>query len=239
MKKNLLALAAVLVASALPAVSYAQFSANVSLTSDYRYRGISQTRVKPAIQGGVDYGLPAGFYIGAWATNIKWIKDLGGDADYEVDLYGGLKGELAKDLSYDVGVLTYQYPSNKLNPSANTTELYGALTYGPFTGKYSHSVTDTFANPDSKNSFYVDLSATFEVEGFSVVPHVGYQKIKGTFSDVATYTDYSLTVSKEVAGFVFSGAIVGTDADKVFYSSPVNGKELGKPGVVLSVKKTF
>jgi uncharacterized protein (TIGR02001 family) len=239
MKKKLLALAAIVGASALPAVSYAQFSANVGLTSDYRYRGISQTRLKPAIQGGVDFGLPAGFYIGAWASNIKWIKDLGGDADYEVDLYGGLKGELAKDLSYDVGVLTYQYPSNKLNPSANTTELYGALTFGAFTGKYSHSVTDTFANPDSKNSFYLDLSATFDVAGFSVVPHVGYQKIKGTFADVATYTDYSLTASKELAGFVFSGAIVGTDADKVFYSSPVNGKELGKAGVVLSVKKTF
>lgn len=239
MKKNLLALAAVLAASALPSVSYAQFSANVGLTSDYRYRGISQTRVKPALQAGVDFGLPAGFYIGAWATNIKWIKDLGGDANYELDLYGGLKGELSKELSYDVGVLTYQYPSNKLSPSANTTELYGALTYGPFTGKYSHSVTNTFANPDSKNSFYLDLSATFDVDGFSVVPHVGYQKIKGTFSDVATYTDYSLTVSKEIAGFVLSGAVVGTDADKVFYSSPVNGKELGKPGIVLSVKKTF
>jgi uncharacterized protein (TIGR02001 family) len=239
MKKSLLAVAAILAVTALPAVSYAQFSANVGLTSDYRYRGISQTRLKPAIQGGVDYGLPGGLYIGAWASNVKWIKDFGGDASYELDLYGGLKGEITKELSYDVGVLTYQYPSNKLSPSANTTELYGALTYGPITGKYSHSVTDTFANPDSKNSFYLDLSATFDVAGFSLVPHVGYQKIKGTFSDVATYTDYSLTASKDFAGFVFSGAIVGTDADKLFYSSPVNGKELGKPGLVLSVKKTF
>ena len=100
-----------------------------ALTSDYRYRGISQTRVKPALQAGVDYS-SGPFYVGAWASNIKWIKDLGGDASIEVDLYGGLKGELSKELSYDVGLLTYQYPSNKLNPSANTTELYGALTTG-------------------------------------------------------------------------------------------------------------
>lgn len=223
----------------LPALADGGLAFNVGAVSDYRYRGISQTRVKPALQGGVDYTL-GGFYVGAWASSIKWIKDFGGDASVEIDLYGGYKGEIVKDLGYDVGVLTYQYPSNDLTPKAETTELYGALTYGPATLKYSHAVTNTFANADSKNSFYVDLSATFDVAGFSVVPHVGYQKIKGPFSSDATYTDYSLTVSKEVAkGLTLSGAVVGTDADKTFYSSPVNGKELGKAGVVLGAKYAF
>lgn len=244
MKKTILAIAATLAVTALPTVSMAQdspLSFNVSLTSDYRYRGISQTRLKPAIQGGVDYALPAGFYVGAWASTIKWIKDIpGGDAGVEVDLYGGLKGAITADLGYDVGVLTYQYPSNKLTPSANTTELYGALTFGPATLKYSHAVTNTFANAGSKNSFYIDASASFAVGGgVTLTPHVGYQKIKGPNSDLGTYTDYSLTASMDVAGFGLSAAIVGTDADKGFYSSPVNGKELGKPGLVVAVKKTF
>jgi uncharacterized protein (TIGR02001 family) len=91
-------------------------------------------------------------------------------------------------------------PRQRPSTKAETTELYGALTYGPATLKYSHAVTNTFANADSKNSFYVDLSATFDVAGFSVVPHVGYQKIKGPFADDATYTDYSLTVSKDFSG---------------------------------------
>ena len=223
----------------LPAMADDGLAFNVGAVSDYRYRGISQTRVKPALQGGVDYTLGS-FYVGAWASSIKWIKDAGGDAGVEIDLYGGYKGEIAKDLGYDVGVLTYQYPGNDLPTKAETTELYGALTYGPATLKYSHAVTNTFANADSKNSFYVDLSATFDVAGFSVVPHVGYQKIKGPFSSDATYTDYSLTVSKEVVkGLTLSGAVVGTDADKTFYSSPVNGKELGKAGVVLGAKYAF
>lgn len=244
MKKSILAIAATLTLTALPSVSFAEdspLSFNVSLTSDYRYRGISQSRLKPAIQGGVDYALPAGFYVGAWASTIKWIKDIpGGDAGVEIDLYGGLKGSITTDLGYDVGVLTYQYPSNKLTPSANTTELYGALTFGPATLKYSHAVTNTFANADSKNSFYIDASAAFEVGGgVMLTPHVGYQKIKGPNSDVGTYTDYSLTASMDVAGFGLSAAIVGTDADKAFYSSPANGKELGKPGLVVAVKKTF
>jgi uncharacterized protein (TIGR02001 family) len=49
--------------------------------------------------------------VGAWASTIKWIKDAGGGADVEIDLYGGYKGELVKDVAYDVGVLSYQYPA--------------------------------------------------------------------------------------------------------------------------------
>ena len=139
-----------------------------------------------------------------------------------------------------MGVLTYQYPSNKLSPSANTTELYGALTFGPATLKYSHAVTNTFANPDSKNSFYLDASAGFDVGGgIMVTPHVGYQRIDGPLRALASYTDYSLTVSKDFSGFVLSLAAVGTDADKNFYASPVNNKKLGKSTAVLGLKYNF
>jgi uncharacterized protein (TIGR02001 family) len=241
-KKALLAVAAVLAAAA-PAVSHAEdppaspVTFNVGLTSDYRYRGISQTRLKPAVQGGIDYS-NGPFYLGAWASNIKWIKDLGGDANVEIDLYGGYKGEISKELTYDVGVLTYQYPSNKLSPSANTTEIYGALTYGPATLKYSHALTNTFANPDSKNSYYLDLSAGFELsKGLTLTPHIGYQKIKGPFSGVGSYTDISLTLAKDFDGLVVSGALIATDADKSFYVA--NGKELGKTTVVVGLKYNF
>jgi len=237
-KKALLACAAAL-AIAAPSITYADVAFNVAAFSDYRYRGISQTRLKPALQGGVDYS-NGPVYLGAWASNIKWIKDFGGDANIEIDLYGGFKGELSKELTYDIGVLTYQYPSNKLSPSANTTEIYGALTYGPATLKYSHALTNTFANADSKNSYYLDLSATFDVGGGLIVtPHIGYQKIKGPFAGPGSYSDFALTLSKDFSGLVVSGALVGTDADKVFYASPVNGKELGKTSLVVGVKYNF
>jgi uncharacterized protein (TIGR02001 family) len=239
-KKSLLALTAA-VATALPAVSYAELAFNVGAVTDYRFRGISQSRAKPALQGGVDYSAGP-FYAGAWASSIKWIKDIpgGGNADVEIDLYGGIKGALTKQLSYDVGVLTYQYPSNKLNPSANTTEIYGALGYGPATLKYSHAVTDTFGNSDSENSYYLDLSAGFDLgSGLILTPHIGYQKIKGPSSGPASYTDVALTLSKDFSGLVVSGSIIATDADKTFYVSPVNGKELGKTTLVLGVKYNF
>jgi uncharacterized protein (TIGR02001 family) len=235
MKTNLVALITVAAAGLLPSMAQAQLAFNAGVVTDYRYRGISQSRLKPAVQGGVDYSVD-GFYVGAWASYIKWIKDSGGDANAEIDLYGGYKGEIAKDFGYDVGVLTYQYPSNNFNPSANTTEIYGALTYGPATLKYSHSVSNLFGFPDSKNSGYLDLSATFDVSGFAITPHIGHQTVKrnGSYS----YTDYSVTVSKEVgAGVTLSATLVDTDTSA--YISPINSKDLGKTGIVLGAKIAF
>jgi uncharacterized protein (TIGR02001 family) len=219
-------------------------SFNVGAVSEYRYRGISQSRLKPALQGGVDYAAPSGFYVGTWASTIKWIKDIpGGDAQVEIDLYGGYKTEVAKGLTLDVGGLYYLYPSNNLKnvagfANANTFEVYGALTYGPVTAKYSHSTTNLFGNVDSKNSGYFDVTANFDLgDGFSLAPHVGHQTVKHLA--VASYTDYSLTLAKDFSGLVLSGAVVGTDADKTFYASPANGKFLGKTTLVVGLKKTF
>ena len=232
-KSSVLAAAALALSAALPSLAYAQVSFNAGVVTDYRYRGISQTRLKPAVQGGVDFAAGP-FYVGAWASTIKWIKDAGGDAGVELDLYGGYKGEIAKDFTYDVGVLTYQYPSNKLNPSANTTELYGALTYGPGTLKYSHSVTNLFGFADSKGSGYLDLSATFDVGGFLVTPHIGRQTVKNT--GAASYTDASLTVAKDIGnGVVLSATAV--DARTGAYIGV--GKDLGKAGLVLGAKISF
>lgn len=236
--KSFVLVAAAVAASALavPAVSSAADSPvafNAGVVTDYRYRGISQTRLKPALQGGVDYTAGA-FYLGAWASTIKWIKDGGGDANVEIDLYGGYKGEIAKGVGYDVGLLGYQYPSNGLNPSANTLEVYGAVMAGPVTAKYSHSTTNLFGFGNSKGSGYLDISATFDVGGFAVTPHIGRQTVKnnGAFS----YTDYSLAISKEISGVTWSATLVDTSTSAY---TGAGGKDLGKSGIVLGAKMAF
>jgi uncharacterized protein (TIGR02001 family) len=252
MKTKLLSIASLLALATVPSVSYADLAYNVGAFSDYRYRGISQTRLKPALQGGLDYSA-GGLYLGAWASTIKWVKDSYGDAQVEVDLYGGYKGDIVKDtLSYDVGLLQYAYPSAKTAAwssaykDPNTTEVYGALTYGPATLKISYALTNLFgnydfaANKDSKGSYYADLSASFEVAGVTLAPHVGYQKVVHIAG--ATYTDYSLTVSKDFKGLVPSVALVGTDASKTFYvpgGAANSSKFLGKAGVVVGIKYNF
>ena len=224
-------------AQAQAAAPESSLSFNVGAVSDYRYRGISQSRLKPAVQGGFDYADKSGFYVGAWASSIKWIKDAGGDASVEVDLYGGYKGALGV-VSYDLGFLRYEYPSNKLAIDANTNEVYGAVTMGPVTLKYSHAVSNLFGFTNSKNSYYLDLSGTFDMgNGFSLVPHVGYQSVKN--NSPASYTDYSLTLGKDLGnGLSATAALVGTDADKAAYYTPA-GKFTGKTGVVVGLKYAF
>ncbi len=223
-------------------------SFNAGVVSDYRYRGLSQSRFEPALQGGFDYADKSGFYVGAWGSTIKWIKDAGAPAgSAELDLYAGFKTSVG-DVAYDVGFLRYEYTGNKLSNTvvfgnANTNEVYGAATYSLFTVKYSHALSNLFGNLDSKNSYYLDLSATLDLgDGYSLVPHVGHQKLKGAGNAAGTYTDYALTLAKDLGnGLALTGAVVGTDADKNFYYTP--GKQgvegLGKSGVVVGLKYTF
>ena len=253
MKNHVLAIVSALALTSVPTLSHADLAFNVGAVSDYRYRGISQTRFKPAVQAGLDFSA-GGLYLGAWASTIKRVKDAEGDAQVEVDLYGGYKGEIVKGtLSYDVGLLQYLYPGAKTTrwstayKDPNTTELYGALTYGPATLKVSYALGNLFGNYDlvakkgSKGSTYVDLSASFDVGGgLLLAPHVGYQKVLNIAN--ASYTDYSLTLSKDFSGLVPSIAVVGTDASKTFYVPGVAAKSskfLGKSGVVVGIKYNF
>jgi uncharacterized protein (TIGR02001 family) len=230
------------------------FSFNVGLTTDYRFRGISQTNFGAALQGGADFALKNGLYVGAWASNVKWIKEFNGATagDYEVDLYGGFKGEITKDFTFDVGVITYQYPGNNSGASgtpgfgsvtnANTTEFYGALTYSVATLKYSQSTGTFLGFLNSSGSSYLDLSLNFDLgNGLTLTPHLGRQSVKGQPGNIGDYTDYSITLAKDFGGgFSANIAAYGTNADQTFYSnSNGNTNFLGKSGVALGVKFSF
>ena len=115
MRKLLLAAA---VASTLAApAAYAQFSANIGAVTDYRFRGISQTLGKPALQGGLDYAHSSGLYVGTWASTVSKDSYTNGKG-LEVDIYAGWKKEVAKDWTIDVGALYYWYPSATYTPLA-------------------------------------------------------------------------------------------------------------------------
>jgi uncharacterized protein (TIGR02001 family) len=222
-----------------------EVSFDATVVSDYRYRGISQTRLQAALQGGADYvHNPSGFYAGTWLSTIKWVKDGGGSGDVEVDIYGGKRGELSKDIAYDLGVLTYVYPSNDLRPNPNTTEVYGQLSYGPAYIKYSHALTNLFGFVDSKNSGYLDIGANIDISnGYILNLHAGHQKVAGDNAGISndrlSYTDWKLGVTKDFGIFTGALAVIGTDANKSAYASPVNGKFMGKNAVILSISKTF
>ena len=102
-------------------------SANVALTSDYVFRGFSQTAEGPAIQGGFDATCGI-FYAGLWGSSL----DYDGLAGMELDVYTGVKGTTGR-LAWDLGVIYYSYPNNSANfygqPNPNYVELkVGAST---------------------------------------------------------------------------------------------------------------
>lgn len=245
MKFRCIALALGFVGAGTTLTAHADLIFNVAAVSDYRARGLSQSRFHPAAQAGVDY-TNGGLYVGAFASTIKWIEDFpGGGADYELDVYGGYAGELGGGFGYDLGLLRYIFPDNGLEPDANTTEIYAGLTYGVGKLKLSRTVSKNFlAVPDSGKSYYADLCATFDLgDGYTLVPHAGYQFISGPYSGDASYADASLTLSKDFNGLVPSVSLIATNAERSFYmpggGAKGDSRNLGRTAVVVGLKYNF
>ena len=218
------------------------FTGNINLTSNYKFRGQDQSANKAAVQGGFDYSKD-GFYVGNWNSSISLPS-----TSIEMDLYAGYKGEIAKDTGYDVGILQYHYPqSNRgVNPDFNTTELYGAVSFGPTTVKYSHTVSSDYFGTGTnsvgvrtfsgRNTGYLDVSANYEiVKSLTLNTHVGYTRfsadlrnnVSNSAGKLPNYYDYKLGVTYDLgSGFSVAGAVVGANQQSYFQvanaGSPVN-----------------
>lgn len=251
-------------APAVPAAAPADpgpLTANVSLTSDYRYRGISQSNLQPAIQGGFDYAHSSGFYIGNWNSSISWISDAASasgnsaSAPIEMDFYAGYKYEWSKGFTADVGILQYYFPTSGatgFTTNPNTTELYAAqnFTFDSVTGylKFSYAATTLFGFSNSAGSNYTDLTVNYDtgVWGLTLNAHAGYQYVAGTASganvsnnSLYSYTDWKLGVTKDFgSGLTLGVAYLGTNAKKGAYVNP-QGKALGGDTVLATLTKTF
>jgi len=213
---NSLILAALVVPCVAMAEETSPFSGNVSLTSDYLYRGVSQSGYKGAIQGGFDYAAPNGLYAGAWGSSISWIGAPASNG-MELDTYAGYAGSVTEDVGYNVGFLRYNYPGeyDALGATpANTNEIYGSVSWKMLSAKYSRSTTNLFGLAESKGSNYFELNATYTLEGPAVdlAAHFGKQTLVGDTIDPATtlapkdytYTDYNVKVSKGFSGYTFA-----------------------------------
>jgi uncharacterized protein (TIGR02001 family) len=241
MRKSL-ASVAVALALAVPTLVAAQAAApspvagNISLVSDYRFRGITQTFEEPALQGGFDYAHPSGFYVGNWNSSIA--DSFFGGSPLEMDFYAGYKPTFG-DIGLDLGILYYYYPGSDAPGigKIDNTELYAGATWKWLTAKYFYAVSDFFGAEDTKGSDYIDLTANFPFgAGWGLVGHVGHQRVKNN-SD-ADYTDYKLGITKDIRGWVLGAAFVDNDADFLVSGG---GREMdaGDSTVVFSISKTF
>ena len=189
-------------------------TANVTLASQYRYRGISQTNSLPAIQGGFDYAHESGFYIGNWNSSISWISDgysnnpmttatsavPGVSAPIEMDFYAGYKTEVSEGLVLDVGLLEYYYPTKNL-PASSTYKTSGST--GSFGGNYFSGRQAVGASPSTLEGY---ISATY---GFAMLKYsyaltnlFGIDDSKGS-----QYIDLSLNYDTGWEGVTLNGHV--------------------------------
>jgi uncharacterized protein (TIGR02001 family) len=255
MRKTILA-AAIGAAAAVPGLVHAQAAAqsphsvsgNMAVVSDYRFRGISQTYLQPAIQGGIDYSHSSGLYLGNWNSSVSGLSYNNGGG-IEMDFYGGFKKAFG-DVTFDVGVLQYYYPKAQYTSGDkyDTTEIYLGAAWKWLSAKYSVTTSDWFGvngttyaaqgSGDSKGSGYLDISASYEIAPkLTLLGHFGMQTVKNF--GALDYNDYKLGVTYDLNGWILGASYVDTDADGSLYFVGSDMKETGKGTVVLSVFKSF
>jgi uncharacterized protein (TIGR02001 family) len=244
----LLAVPAIAAAQPAPApaapTSPHAFTGNANIVSDYRFRGISQTKLGPAFQGGFEYNHASGFYLGNWNSNVSGLNFPNG-AGLELDVSAGYKKTIG-DFGFDVGYLYYYYPGNWKFVSA---KLWYSVS--DYFGLNNDVATAFYANKDtgaalatrggSRGTIYYDLNVNYEVAPkLTLNLHAGYTDVKNY--NQLDYFDYKVGATYDLNGWQLGAAFVGTDADKQWYyvrDGLGRTKETGKTSLVLSIGKTF
>ena len=210
--KPVLASAVALAVSApvtLPVV--ADVSANVALTSDYRFRGISQNDKTIAIQGGFDFEDDSGFYAGVWASSVDFQIQTLDDATAEVDIYAGYGGDLGDSgFAYDVNILHFAYPNSDDALSYDFTEITVGVSYENY-GFTVSSTSDYFAG--SGDATYYNFTADFEInDTCSFGAAIGKQSVEDNLAwGTPDWMDYKLAVSGSLSSVDVEFAFIDTD----------------------------
>ena len=206
----------------------AEITGNVALSSDYMFRGVSQTDSTPAISGGFDYSHESGFYAGVWASNID--SGFYSEANVEIDTYFGYAGG-SDNFSYDVGFLRYNYPGTSFDDN-DTNEVYGSVGYdfGVVSVSAGVAVSSDFYGAD--NSEYYSFGADIPVGDYSIALGYGIQDV----DDYQNYDHYSVGISGEVANLGLDLTWYSADSDADDYAGDDN---LTDSRLVFTVSKSL
>ncbi|MGB3166463.1 MAG: TorF family putative porin [Alteraurantiacibacter sp.] len=199
-----------------------EISANVALVSDYRFRGVSLSDGEFAIQGGIDLSLPAGIYVGAWASSLD--EDTVGYGSTELDIYAGWGAEFG-NISTDIGVIAYLYPNAgdglDLTPEEDQFDYFEAYASGSFalgpaeaTLGVAYAPEQDSLGGDDNLYLYTDLGVGIPGTPVTVSLHLGFTDGFLTFTEDGEALDYSVGLEAAIAGPVSIGvAYVGVEGD--------------------------
>ena len=188
------------------------WSANMMMTSEYVYRGITQSNEDPAIQVGIDYAHdPTGFYIGGWASSVEFNTGSNDGTQIETNLYGGFAGTFSNGVDWDFGGLYYYYPEEADDDNGGEqdfVEVYGSVGY-TIDSPMEPSMSFGFAySPDyyGEDGDSIWLHSTFGVTtsmGTSPYVTVAYLDVEGdrTNANGYDYIMYSIGGSYDIGMF--------------------------------------
>lgn len=156
----------------------ADLSGSAALTSDYVWRGTTQTQGDAAVQAGFKLASESGFYGSVWGSNVEFAPET--HASSELDFTVGWAGEIAPDWALDVNLLRYQYPSTTVD--LNWTELNGTLTYA---GNYWLSLGySPEALGSDEDGLYTQLGARFPInDAFRLEAAAGYYYLQDIYGE--------------------------------------------------------
>lgn len=206
------ALAVLLTAGAASAQETPEVAWNLGVTSDYVFRGYSQTSEDPAVFGGVDLTI-GGFYAGAWASNV----DFGDDTDAEIDLYGGYRSEIA-GFAVDIGGVGYFYASQPAGADYDYAELKAAASraIGPVTLGAAVYWSPDFFGVDDEATYVEANVAVSPAPKWTVSGAVGHQSLDVN-DDYATWNAgvaYALTDHVAIDARYFDTDVDGPLSDE-------------------------
>lgn len=168
-------------------------TANIGVSSNYIWRGATQTNDASAVSGGVDYAHGSGFYAGVWVSNETWTASVpGSSTGYEEDLYLGYGGN-AGSIRYDVSYMNYTYPVG--DGEDDFSEIILNFGYGPVTLTYAPTVGKE-ASGSNQDDVYMSLAAEFEVKK-DVMLTVLYGTYDFDGGDTNDYSYMHLSISKD------------------------------------------
>lgn len=204
------------------------FSGEVTFTTDYIFRGFTQTDGDPAVEGGFAWDSGAGFYVGTWASNVNFND--GDEASIEIDLYGGYAGEI-DNFSYDVGVVYYWYPGAAAALNYEFWEAYGSVGYdfGPAAVSFGLAYTpDNFGGTD--DGLYYQSGISFPItDQFSIDANLNYYDVDVTFGE--DYLDWNIGATLALEWF---------DADLRYFDTDISGcANVCDTQVVFSITRSF
>jgi uncharacterized protein (TIGR02001 family) len=205
-----------------------EFTANVALTTDYIYRGVTQTSEGPAIQGGFDYALDD-FYAGVWASSLDFDDD--SSSGIEIDYYAGFAPSLGR-LNFDLGVLYYTYPDSRdEGAEQDFLEFYAGVETSPveqLSFEFKVSYSPEFYG-ETGEAWYPELNIGVAItDRLGIDGHIGHQNFQDDLQD--DYTDWSV-------GFTYSFEWADLDLRYVDTTDRIGGSE--DDAVVFTISKAF